>query len=124
MMSRSLPRRAAERALVLLLAAPLGVAAGACAGRTVEVGTGAELAPAASIELTNNLPQAVNVYLRSGTGSEVFVRQVNGRSTERLPVRGVREGATVSLRIAPIDGAQNYTRDNVTVGQGSRVSVP
>ena len=123
-MSRSLSRRAVARALVFLLAAPLGLAAGACAGRTVEVGTGGELAPAASVELTNNLTQAVNVYVRSGSGSEVFVRQVNGRSTERVAVRGVREGATVSLRIAPIDGAQNYTRENVTVGQGSRVSVP
>ena len=124
MMLTRFSRRAAGRALGLLLAAPAALAAAACAGRTVEVGTGGESAPATSIELTNNLPQAVNVYLRSGTGSEVFVRQVAGRSTERLPVRGVREGGSVSLRIAPTDGAQNYTRENVTVGQGTRVTVP
>ena len=121
-MSHVLSRRLAVRTLAAVLVVPAGLAA--CAGRTVEVGTGAEQAPAASIELTNNLPQAVNVYVRAGTGSEVFVRQIAARSTERLPVRGVREGASVSLRIAPTDGAQNYTRDNVTVGQGTRVSVP
>lgn len=119
-----LSRRFTVRALTALLVLPAGIAAAGCAGRKVEVGTGAEPAPAASIELTNNLAQAVNVYVRAGTGSEVFVRQVAARSTERLPVRGVREGASVSLRIAPTDGAQNYTRDNVTVGQGARVSVP
>jgi hypothetical protein len=110
--------------MVLLLWAPVGVAAPACAGRQVEVGTGAEPAPATSLEFTNNLPQAVNVYLRAGTGSEVFVRQVPGRTTETVAVRGVRDGVSVQLRIAPVDGGQGYTRENVVVGRGTPVRVP
>jgi hypothetical protein len=122
--ARRLARRAAGRALALLALAPLAAAAGACAARTVQVGTGAELAPAQSIEFTNNFAQAVNVYLRAGTGSEVFVRQVPGRSTERLPIRGLRDGATVSLRVAPVDGAANVTRNDVRVAPGTAVRVP
>jgi hypothetical protein len=117
-------RRASRRRLVLLLLAPAALAAPACAGRRVEVGTGAEPAPATSLEFTNNLAQAVNVYLRAGTGSEVFVRQVPGRSTETVPVRGVRDGTSVQLRIAPVDGAPAFTRDNVVVGRGTPVRVP
>jgi hypothetical protein len=116
-------RRAAGRALALALAAALTLTA-ACAARTVEVGTGAELAPAQSIEFTNNFAQAVNVYMRAGTGSEVFVRQVPARTSERLPIRGVRDGATVSLRVAPVDGAANVTRSDVRVVPGTSVRVP
>jgi hypothetical protein len=47
----------------------------------------------------------------------VFLRQVPARTTESVPVRGVREGASVQLRIAPVNGAQNITRDNVVVGR-------
>lgn len=122
-MSARFRRRATARAFALLVA-PAAVAASACAARQVEVGTGAEPVAAASLQFTNNLSQAVNVYLRSGTGSEVFVRQVPGRSTETVPVRGVRDGASVQLRIAPVDGSQAYTRENVVVGQGTAVRVP
>lgn len=117
-------RRLTARALLVVI--PGTVAATACAARQVEVSTGTEPAAttAVSLEFTNNLPQAVNVYLRAGTGSEVFVRQVPGRTTETVPVRGVRDGASVQLRIAPVDGSQAYTRDNVVVGRGTAVRVP
>jgi hypothetical protein len=36
----------------------------------------------------------------------------------------VREGATVQLRIAPVNGAASITRDNVVVGPGAAVRVP
>lgn len=123
-MPLSLPRRVRRRALALLSVLSVGFTPAACAGRQVEVSTGAEAAPATSLEFTNNLPQAVNLYLRAGTGSEVFVRQVAGRSTETVPVRGVREGGSVQLRIAPVDGSRAYTRDNVVVGRGTAVRVP
>lgn len=115
------PARALRAATLALCTA---AATAACAGRTVEVGTGPEVSPAQSIELVNNFQQAVNVYVRTGTGSEVFVRQVPGRTTERLPIRGVRDGATVSLRIAPVDGAANVTRSGVRVQPGTSVQVP
>lgn len=115
--------RVTARAIACLVVSAV-VAASACAARQVEVSTGAEPVAAASLQFTNNLPQAVNVYLRSGTGSELFVRQVAGRSTETIPVRGVRDGASVQLRIAPVDGSQAYTRENVVVGQGTAVRVP
>jgi hypothetical protein len=79
---------------------------------------------ATTFEFTNNLPQAVNVYLRGPDGAEVFLRQVTGRSTETVPVRGVAEGAAVQLRIAPVDGAANIVRSNVVVGRGTPVRVP
>lgn len=123
MLLRPLPA-AVRRATLLALAAAAPIAGTACAGRTVEVGTGAELPPAQSIEFTNNFAQAVNVYVRTGTGSEVFVRQVAGRSSERLPIRGVRDGATVSLRVAPVNGAPNVTRNDVRVTPGTAIRVP
>lgn len=122
---RRVSRRLAGRTFAVLIAAPAPLLSAACAARTVEVGTGANPAPAsAAIAFTNDLPQAVNVYARIGNGSEIFLRQVAGRSTENVSVRGVREGGTVSLRIAPVDGAAAITRENVTVGQGSAVRVP
>ncbi len=114
-------RRAVAGALAACAAAP----AAACGGRQVEVGTGSAPAPAAtSLQFTNNLPQGVNIYLRGPDGAEVFLRQVAGRSTETVPVRGVREGTAVQLRVAPVDGARNITRDNVVLGQGTPVRVP
>ena len=114
-------RAAVLRALVVVLAAPLA----ACGQRAVEVGTGATPAPVATtFEFTNTLAQAVNVYLRGPDGAEVFLRQVGGRSTETVPVRGVTEGAVVQLRIAPVDGAANIVRNNVVVGRGTPVRVP
>ncbi len=107
-------------------AAACCAAAAACGGRQVVVGTGAEAgAPAAaSVEFTNNLPQTVNVYLRGPDGGEVFLRQVPGRTTEVVPVRGVRAGTSVQLRVAPVNGAANILRDNVVVGRATPVRVP
>jgi hypothetical protein len=107
------------------LAACAAASAAACGGRQVEVGSGNAPAPApTTLQFTNNLPQAVNVYLRGPDGAEVFLRQVAGRSTEAVPVRGVREGTAVQLRVAPVDGARNITRDNVVLGRGTPVQVP
>jgi hypothetical protein len=109
------------RALAASAAACVAVAA--CGGRKVVVGTGTA-ASAASLEFTNDMAQAVNVYLRGPDGAEVFLRQVPARTTESVPVRGVREGASVQLRIAPVNGAQNIVRENVVVGRSTTVRVP
>lgn len=111
------------RAFAACAAAPL-LAAGACGGRQVVVGSGPAQAPTTSLEFTNNLPQAVNVYLRGPDGAEVFLRQVPASTTEVVPVRGVREGTAVQLRVAPVNGAANIVRDNVTVGRSTPVRVP
>jgi hypothetical protein len=121
------PGRTVVRAFVRAAAAAVAAVSltSACGPRAVEVGTGAAPAPVATtFEFTNNLPQAVNVYLRGPDGAEVFLRQVTGRSTETVPVRGVAEGAAVQLRIAPVDGAANIVRSNVVVGRGTPVRVP
>jgi hypothetical protein len=82
----------------------------ACAsGRQVEVRTGPEPTVDTAIHLTNNLSQAVNVYVVSG-GNDIFVKQV-----EHIPVAGVPAGATVNLRAVTVDGTRTYTKNNVVM---------
>jgi hypothetical protein len=85
-----------------------------CSGRQVEVKTGTEPAPETAIHLTNNLSQAVNVYVVSG-GNDIFVKQVAANSVEHVPVAGVPSGATVNLRAVTVDGTRTYTKNNVTL---------
>ncbi len=109
-----------------VLAASLALLAGAvpaCAPRTVNVSSGTEPA-AAGLAFTNRLRTAVNVYVRGPSGSEVFVRQVPAGATESLVVRGVSPGAVVSLRAAPVDGGQGYSREQVSLGNGASWTVP
>jgi hypothetical protein len=113
-------RRLASGALAACLAALLP----ACGPRAVVVSSGPEQAPATALQFTNNLPQAVNVYLRGPDGAEVFLSQVPARATETVPVRNVREGTTVSLRVTPVDGAANIRRDNVVLERATPVRVP
>jgi hypothetical protein len=91
---------------ILLLA---GVA---CGPRQVEVRTAPASQADVSIHLTNNLAQAVHVYVVAG-GDLIFIRQVPARTVEHLPVRGVAPGSTVSLRATTIDGARTFERRNV-----------
>jgi hypothetical protein len=105
--------------IAMCVTAPL-----ACA-RQVEVRTGESPSPATSIELTNDLAQAVNVYVRPNSGGgEIFVGQVSARSTQTVPVRGVATGSSVTLRAAPVDGSVNYTRENVSLAAGFQWKVP
>jgi hypothetical protein len=83
-------------------------------GRQVEVRTGPEPTPDVAIHLTNNLSQAVNVYVVSG-GNDIFVKQVAANSVEHIPVAGVPSGATVNLRAVTVDGTHTYTKNNVTL---------
>ncbi len=90
------------------------LALAACSGRQVEVRTGPEPATEVAIHLTNNLSQAVNVYVVSG-GTDIFVKQVAANSVEHIPVAGVPAGATVNLRAVTVDGTRTYTKSNVTL---------
>lgn len=114
------------RHLTRFAAIALTLSMSAACARQVEVRTGESPTTAAtSIAFTNNLAQAVNVYVRPNSGGgEVFVRQVAGRTSETIPVRGVSAGASVTLRAAPVDGSVSYTRENVVLGQGYTWRVP
>lgn len=116
------------RVVVAALAvATAGVASGtlaACGPRQVTVGTGETAAAESSVEFTNNLSQAVNVYVRVGGAGEVFLRQVAARTTESVPVRGIAPGTSVTLRAAPVDGRLSYTQENVVLGRGVAWRVP
>lgn len=90
------------------------VALAACGGRQVEVRTGAEPATETSIHLTNDLSQAVNVYVVSG-GNDIFLKQVAANSVETLAVSGVPAGATVNLRAVTVDNTRTYTKNSVTL---------
>lgn len=83
-------------------------------GRQVEVRTGPEASADVAIHLTNNLSQAVNVYVVSG-GNDIFVKQVGSNSVEHIPVQGVAAGSTVNLRAVTVDGTRTYTKNNVTM---------
>lgn len=99
------------------------VAVTACGGRQVEVRTAPSQNQAIGIQVTNNLSQAVNVYVVSG-GSDIFLRQVGANATETLSVQGVAAGSTVTLKATTVDGTRTYTRDNVTLSGGYSWQVP
>ncbi len=86
----------------------------ACGPRQVEVQSAPTQTADVAIHFTNNLTQAVNVYVTSG-GSDLFVRQVPANSTEHLPVQGVSTGTNVTLKATTIDGARTYSRTGVTM---------
>lgn len=116
-----------KRIRAYVAAAAIGASlVGAGCARQVEVRTGeSPTAAPTSIAFTNNLAQAVNVYVRPNTGAgEIFVRQVAGKTTETIAVRGVAPGTSVTLRAAPVDGTINYTRENIALGSGYTWSVP
>ena len=99
------------RALMLSLSM---FALAACSGRQVEVRTGPEPAADVALHVTNNLSQAVNVYVVSGT-NDIFLKQVAANTVEHIPVSGVAAGSTVNLRAVTVDGTRTYTKSNVTL---------
>ncbi len=119
-------RALSMRLRVAAAAAALTLGAAACGGRQVEVRTGeTPAANESSISFTNNLGQAVNVYVTPASGSgEIFLKQVPARSSEVIAVRGVSPGTAARLRAAPVDGSVNYSRDNVVLGTGFAWTVP
>ncbi|MDP9179961.1 MAG: hypothetical protein M3O61_20020 [Gemmatimonadota bacterium] len=111
------------RAFVASLALAVTVAATGCAGRQVEVTTGPQPAADVSVRLTNNLSQAVNVYVTTG-GTDVFLKQVSANSVEVMPVAGIPAGTTVTLKARTVDGTRTYTRDNVQLATNYDWRVP
>jgi hypothetical protein len=93
-----------------LIAAALAVVT-ACGPRQVEVRTAPEstnTTSAPAVQLTNNLSQAVNVYVNVSGGSELFLRQVPANTVEKVTVSGVTNGSTVSFKAVTVDGSRTY----------------
>lgn len=92
---------------VLAFAIFAAVGVSGCGKRQVQVGTAPTTAESA-IHFTNNLAQAVNVYVVQ-SGNETFVKQVGANTTEHLPVRGIAPGTQVRLKATTIDGKSTFT---------------
>ena len=99
---------------VPLLALALAASA-ACGPRQVEVRTAPTTATEQSVRLTNNLSQAVNVYVTASGGSEIFLRQIPANSVEVVPVAGVASGSSVVFKAVTVDGARTYQSRTATL---------
>lgn len=95
----------------------------ACGPRRAEVRTATPAQAEVAIHMTNNLSQAVNVYV-AGAGEPTFVRQVAANSTAHLPVRGITSGATVTLKATTVHGARTYERRDVVLSGTFPWAVP
>lgn len=94
----------------LLLALAL---ASACAPRAVEVRTAPVATSEQMVQVTNNLSQAVNVYLTASGGTELFLRQVGPNTVEKVPVQGVSSGTLVTFKAVTVDGSRTYQSRSV-----------
>lgn len=86
----------------------------ACRQRQVDVRTAPTTQAQVAVQVQNNLPQAVNVYVVS-SGAETFIGQVKANSSATLPVQGVASGATVGLKAVTGDNARTYQRQSVVL---------
>ena len=86
----------------------------ACSPRQVEVRTAPTAQSAVSVQVNNNVSQAVNVYVTLN-GTDTFLRQVGPNKSETIPVQGFAPGSTVSLKAVTVDGARTYSRANVVL---------
>src|SRR5215469_16443488 len=86
----------------------------ACRQRQVEVRTAPTSSQQAqvSVQVTNNLAQAVNVYV-TANGTDTFLRQVAANTSATIPVQGFASGTSVALKAVTVDGARTYQRQNV-----------
>ena len=99
------PLKASVLALGLVIAT-------ACGPRQVEVRTAPETTNPAQgspgVQLTNNLSQAVNVYVVSTGGGELFLRQIPANTVEKVPVTGLATGSPVTFKAVTVDGSRTY----------------
>ena len=87
----------------------------ACGPRQVEVRTAPTTATEQAVQVTNNLSQAVNVYVASATGSDMFLKQIAANTSEKVPVQGISSGAAVTFKAVTVDGSRTYQSRNVTL---------
>ena len=91
----------------------LAVTAAGCSGRQVEVRTAPTTTSEQTVQVTNNLSQAVNVYVTPSGGGELFLRQVPANTVEKVPVQGVASGTNVTFKAVTVDGSRTYQSRNV-----------
>ncbi len=108
---------------VSLLALALSLAT-ACGPRQVEVKTAPATVTEQSVQVTNNLSQAVNVYVAASGSSEIFLRQIPANTAEKVPVQGVSSGTSVTFKAVTVDGARTYQSRNVSLSGLFVWSVP
>jgi len=99
----------------------------ACGPRQVEVRTAPQAADSLgtpSVQLTNNLSQAVNVYVNVSGGTELFLRQVPANTVEKVPVNGVTSGSSVSFKAVTVDGSRTYQSRSAPLSPAFVWSVP
>ena len=104
--------RASPRVAFLALAL---ATATACGGRAVEVRTAPTAASQLSVQVTNNLSQAVNIYATATGSSELFLRQVPANTVEKVPVQGVANGTKVTFKAVTVDGSRTYQSRDVAL---------
>jgi hypothetical protein len=103
--------KAPIRALLLLSAL---AALPGCGPRQVEVRTAPTTTTTEqSVRVTNNLSQAVNVYVTTPANGELFLRQIAANTVETVPVQGVAIGSNVTFKAVTVDGSRTYQSRNV-----------
>ena len=105
-------------------AALVRAAATACGGRTAEVRTAPTVVSDQSVQVTNNLSQAVNIYATPSGGTELFLRQVPANTVEKVPVQGVSSGTKVTFKAVTVDGSRTYQSRDVALAGLYVWSVP
>jgi hypothetical protein len=117
------PSRMRAPSRVALLAAAL-VLSSACGPRQVEVRTAPTSAQTEqSVRVTNNLSQAVNVYVTTSGGGELFLRQIPANTVEVVPVPSVAPGTMAIFKAVTVDGARTYQSQSVALSGQFRWSV-
>jgi hypothetical protein len=114
---------ASSKLRVLLVA--LGMTA-ACGPRQVEVRTAPTTTSTAeqTVQVTNNLSQAVNVYVTAAGSSELFLRQVPANTVEKVPVPSVAAGTSATFKAVTVDGSRTYQSRSVPLAGLFIWSVP
>jgi ABC-type glycerol-3-phosphate transport system substrate-binding protein len=97
-----------------LIALALAVAT-ACGPRQVEVRTAPTTASEQAVQVTNNLSQAVNVYVTTSGSGEIFLRQIPANTVEKVAVQGVPSGTSVTFKAVTVDGARTYQSRSVAL---------
>ena len=115
--------RVMSRASALLLALVVATAT-ACGPRQVEVRTAPTTTTEQAVQVTNNLSQAVNVYVTSGTSSEMFLKQVAANTSEKVPVPAISSGTNVTFKAVTVDGSRTYQSRSVPLSALFIWSIP
>ena len=112
--------RARPRVSLLVVALAFATA---CGPRQVEVRTAPTAPSTQTVSITNNLSQAVNVYI-AGTSPETFLRQVPANTVESVSVPADIVGKTVTFKAVTVDGSRTYQSRSVAYTGSFIWSVP